>query len=73
MLEGWSERTEQYACSRAQLVIAGTAAQPCVAQGLGSTRTAAQAADNAAAGFLHLDEAEVARMRADAIALGDPE
>jgi len=73
MLQGWSDLTEKYACSLAQLVIAWTAAQPGVTHVLCGMRTAAQAADNAAAGSLHLDEAEVARMRADAIALGDPE
>ncbi len=73
MLEGWSDLTEKYSCSLAQLVIAWTAAQPGVTHVLCGMRTAAQATDNAAAGSLHLDEAEVARMRGDAIALGDPE
>lgn len=73
MLEGWSDLTEKYSCSLAQLVIAWTAAQPGVTHVLCGMRTAAQATDNAAAGSLRLDEAEVARMRGDAIALGDPE
>lgn len=72
MLAGWSDLTEKYACSLAQLVIAWTAAQPGVTHVLCGMRTAAQAADNAAAGGLKLEEADVARMRRDAVHLGSP-
>ena len=73
MLAGWKDLTEKYGCSLAQLVIAWTAAQPGVTHVLCGMRTAAQARDNAAAGALKLEDADVARMRADALALGDPE
>ncbi|HQL95650.1 MAG TPA: aldo/keto reductase [Candidatus Hydrogenedentes bacterium] len=73
MLDGWKGLTEKYACSLAQLVIAWTAAQRGVSHVLCGARTEAQAVQNAAAGALTLDPADVARIRADAAALGDPE
>lgn len=73
MLEGWKDLTEKHQCSLAQLVIAWTAAQPGVTHVLCGARTAAQAEQNAAAGALVLDAADIARMRNDAIALGEPE
>jgi methylglyoxal reductase len=72
MLEGWRNLTDKYACSLAQLTIAWTAAQPGVTHVLCGMRTPAQAVDNAAAGSLYLEAADVARMRQDALALGDP-
>ncbi len=72
MLAGWKDLTEKYACSLAQLTIAWTAAQPGVTHVLCGMRTEAQAAQNAAAGDIALDPADVARMRGDALALGDP-
>ena len=73
MLDGWKGLTEKYNCSLAQLVIAWTAAQPGVTHVLCGMRTAAQAEQNAAAGALVLDAADIAKMRADAEALGDPQ
>lgn len=73
MLAGWKDLTEKYACTLAQLVIAWTAAQPGVTHVLCGARTAAQAEQNAAAGTLNIEEADVARLRNDAIALGEPE
>jgi methylglyoxal reductase len=73
MLAGWSDLTEKYRCSLAQLVIAWTAAQPGVTHVLCGMRTAAQAEQNARAGALVLEAADLARMRNDAVALGDPE
>lgn len=72
MLAGWSDLTGKYNCTLAQLVIAWTAAQPGVTHVLCGTRTVAQAEQNAAAGELELDAADVARIRNDALALGDP-
>lgn len=73
MLDGWASLTEKYQCSLAQLVIAWTAAQPGVTHVLCGMRTAEQAAQNAAAGALFLEADDIARMRDDAVALGDPE
>jgi methylglyoxal reductase len=73
MLAGWSSLTEKYHCTLAQLVIAWTAAQPGVTHVLCGARTAAQMEQNAAAGGLVLDPADIARMRNSAIALGEPE
>ena len=73
MLDGWKDLTDKYACSLAQLILAWTAAQPGVSHVLCGARTEAQAVQNAAAGALVLDPADVARIRADAVALGDPE
>lgn len=72
MLAGWNGLTEKYACTLAQLVIAWTAAQPGITHVLCGARTADQAKQNAGAGALQLDPADIARMRNDAIALGDP-
>jgi len=73
MLAGWKDLTEKYACTLVQLVLAWTAAQPGVTHVLCGARTAAQAEQNAAAAALVLEAADIARMRNEAIALGDPE
>lgn len=72
MLEGWKSLTEKYDCTLAQLTLACTAAQPGVTHVLCGARTAAQAAQNAAAGALTLDAEDIARVRRDAVALGEP-
>jgi len=72
MLSGWQDLTAKYACNLAQLVIAWTAAQPGVTHVLCGARTAAQAEQNAGAGAIQLEAAEVARMRNDALGLGEP-
>ncbi len=73
MLAGWKDLTGKYSCTLAQLVIAWTAAQPGVTHVLCGARTAAQAEQNAAAGALVLEAEDIARIRNDAIALGDPQ
>jgi len=72
MFAGWVDLKEKYSCTIAQLVIAWTAAQPGATHVLCGTRTVKQGIDNAGAGALELDPAEVQRMRDDVIALGDP-
>jgi len=73
MLDGWKPLTEKYNCSLAQLVIAWTAAQQGVTHVLCGMRTPEQAEQNAKAGSINLDEADIAKMRDDAVAMGDPE
>jgi methylglyoxal reductase len=73
MLSGWASLTEKYQCTLAQLVIAWTAAQHGVTHVLCGMRTAEQAAQNAQAGALILEPEDIARMREDAVALGEPE
>lgn len=72
MLASWPDLTDKYDCSLAQLAIAWTAAQAGVTHVLCGTRTVAQAKQNAAAGALVLEDGDLARIRADVVALGDP-
>ncbi|MFA7691751.1 MAG: aldo/keto reductase [Candidatus Hydrogenedentales bacterium] len=72
MLAGWFDLTEKYNCSLAQLAIAWTAAQQGVTHVLCGMRTAQQAIDNAGAGAIVLEEEDLARMRRDAVLLGEP-
>lgn len=72
MLANWPDLLTKYQCSLSQLVIAWTAAQPGVTHVLCGTRTLDQLADNAKAADLTLEPADVLRMRADALALGEP-
>ena len=72
LLESWRGLSGEYDCSLAQLVIAWTAAQPGATHVLVGARNVVQATENAAAGSLHLDAADVARMRNDVLALGEP-
>lgn len=72
LLAGWSDLTEKYQCSLAQLVIAWTAAQPGATHVLVGARNVEQAADNAAAGGLELDVDDLTRIRDDVEALGEP-
>ena len=73
LLAGWSDLARKYDCSVAQLVIAWTVAQPGVTHALVGARTVAQAIENARAGELQLAPADLARMRQDTLALGEPE
>ncbi len=73
MLDGWKDLTEKYACTLVQLVIAWTAAQSGVTHVLCGMRTAEQAKQNAGAGSIDLAPEDCARMREDAMTLGDPE
>ncbi|MFP4171697.1 MAG: aldo/keto reductase [Candidatus Hydrogenedentota bacterium] len=72
MLDDWKGLTSKYECTLAQLAIAWTAAQHGVTHVLCGARTPEQALDNAAAGGLELDEADVDRIRNDVEALGQP-
>lgn len=73
LLAGWQDLREKYQCSIAQLVIAWTAAQPGVTHVLCGMRNLKQLEDNARAGEIELAPADVARMRRELEALGEPE
>jgi methylglyoxal reductase len=72
LLASWRDLTAEYGCSLAQLVIAATVQQPGVTHALCGARTVAQALDNAGAGDLVLAAGDLARIRRDVEALGDP-
>jgi aryl-alcohol dehydrogenase-like predicted oxidoreductase len=72
LLASWRDLTAGYSCSLAQLVIAATVQQPGVTHALCGARTVAQALDNAGAGDLVVADADLARIRRDVEALGDP-
>jgi methylglyoxal reductase len=71
-LAGWKDLTAKYACSVSQLVLAWTAAQRGVTHVLAGGRTAAQVADNAKAGAMTIENADLRRIRSDVLALGEP-
>ncbi len=70
VLDGWTDLTNTYDCTLAQLVIAWTVAQPGISVVLCGARKPEHARANAPAGDLDLDPADCARMRADVEALG---
>ncbi|MBE0542644.1 MAG: aldo/keto reductase [Verrucomicrobia bacterium] len=72
LLGSWQDLTDKYACTLSQLVIAWTAAQPGVTHVLAGGRNIAQVTENAKAGELNLEAADLARIRKDVIALGEP-
>lgn len=72
LLAAWRDLTDKYACTLSQLVIAWTAAQPGVTHVLAGGRNLAQVTENAKAGELNLEAADLARIRKDVIALGEP-
>jgi methylglyoxal reductase len=72
LLDRWKELTDKYQCTLAQLVIAWTAAQPGVTHVLAGGRNISQVTENAKAGELKLAPADIKRIRADVIALGEP-
>ncbi len=72
LLASWQDLTNKYHCTLAQLVIAWTAAQPGVTHVLAGARNPAQLSENAKAGELDLEPADLARIRKDLIALGEP-
>jgi methylglyoxal reductase len=72
LLNSWKPLTDKYACTLAQLVIAWTAAQPGVTHVLAGGRNLAQVAENAKAGELTLMPEDLARIRRDVVALGEP-
>jgi len=72
LLASWRDLTDKYACTLSQLVIAWTAAQPGVTHVLAGGRNVTQATENAKAGELTLETADLERIRKDVIALGEP-
>ena len=72
LLASWKDLTAKYACTLAQLVIAWTAAQPGITHVLAGGRNIAQVADNAKAAGLNLEAVDLARIRHDVHALGEP-
>ncbi|RJP26592.1 MAG: aldo/keto reductase [Candidatus Omnitrophota bacterium] len=72
LLASWKDLTVKYDCTLAQLAIAWTFHQPGVTHVLCGARTQTQAMDNAKAGSLALEPADVDRIRNEVIALGEP-
>lgn len=72
LLASWSDLTGKYDCTLAQLTIAWTFGQPGVTHALCGARRTDQALENAKAGELELEEADLKRMRDDVLALGEP-
>lgn len=72
MLAGWEDLCDKYDCTLAQLVIAWTAAQPGITFPIVGARKVRHAGENAQAGELRLDPADLERIRNDAAALGEP-
>jgi methylglyoxal reductase len=72
LLERWKDLTAKYDCTLGQLVLAWTAAQPGVTHVLVGGRTVAQVTENARAGELKLESADLVRIRQDVEALGTP-
>lgn len=72
LLAGWRDLTAKYACSLGQLVLAWTAAQPGVTHVLAGARTEAQLRENAQAGALQIEDADLQRIRREVEALGEP-
>jgi methylglyoxal reductase len=72
LLASWKDLTDQYRCTLSQLVIAWTAARPGVTHVLCGTRNLTQLNDNARAGDLTLEPADLQRIRQDVLALGEP-
>jgi methylglyoxal reductase len=72
LLAKWTDLTAKYRCTLGQLVIAWTAAQPGVTHVLAGGRNLAQVGENAKAAEISLEAADLARIRNDVIALGQP-
>ena len=72
LLASWKDLTDKYRCTLSQLVIAWTAAQHGVTHVLVGGRNLAQVTENAKAGELNLETTDLARIRKDVIALGEP-
>ncbi len=72
LLAGWKDLTDKYHCTLAQLVIAWTAAQPGVTHVLAGCRNRQQATDNIKAADLEIEAADLARLRKDILAMGQP-
>ena len=72
MFANWTDLTDKYNCTIAQLVIAWTAAQAGVTHVLCGTRTVAQGEQLANVGDIVLEAADTLRIREEATALGNP-
>ena len=72
LLASWRDLTNKYHCTLSQLVIAWTAAQPGVTHVLAGARNHTQLSENAKAGELELQPADLMRIRKDVTALGEP-
>ena len=73
LFSGWHDLNEKYTCTISQLVLAWTAAQPTVSHVLCGSKTVDQSIENAAAGSLNIDSADIKRMEDDLIALDSPD
>ena len=72
LLASWQDLTNKYHCTLSQLVIAWTAAQPGVTHVLAGARNLTQVSENAKAGELEFEPADLVRIRKDVTALGEP-
>lgn len=73
LLESWKDLCAKYNCTLANLVVAWSMAQTGMSHILCGARKPEQIIETAAAGNLVLAVEDIARMRADVIALGDPQ
>ncbi|MCP5528715.1 MAG: aldo/keto reductase [Verrucomicrobiales bacterium] len=73
LLAGWRELTDKYDCTLAQLALAWTLAQKGVTHVLAGARTETQLRENAGAGNLTIEAADLDRMRGDILRLGEPD
>ncbi|MCP4397594.1 MAG: aldo/keto reductase [bacterium] len=73
MLDTWTDLTEKYNCNLAQLVIAWTVEQPGITFVLCGARKTEHSVQNAAAGAVTLEQADIQRMRTNVEALGEPQ
>ena len=72
MFAGWSDLIDKYQCGITELVLAWTTAKPGVTHTLCGIRTAQQAIQNARAGSIVLEEADINRLDNDIKMLGNP-
>lgn len=73
MLAGWRDLTNHYHCTLSQLVIAWTIQQPGITVALCGARHPGQVQENATAGDLELQPADMQRIRRDLEQLGSAE
>ncbi len=73
LLDGWSDLLDKYGCTQAQLTVAWTLAQRGVTHLLAGARTLPQLRENLKGADLVLEPGDLARMRRDIEALGEPE
>ena len=72
VINGWQALTQKYQCTLAQLVIAWTVAQSGLTCALCGARKASNIIENAGAGSLQLEDADICKMRSDVEKLGKP-